>query len=153
MQEFARVKALKDSERRVALSGGSPGLAVTLDIDVFQKRRAAMVALLKTGAGVSTMASWLPVSEAMGRSRTEKLESYLKLLYELLRDITILSEGSDRPIRNVDARNDLNAIAGRVSRAWIINAVKGVDEVAALLRRNIQKSIALDGLLMRMRSA
>jgi len=30
---------------------------------------------------------------------------------------------------------------------------QGVDEIAELLRRNIQKSIALDGLLMRMRSA
>jgi len=28
-----------------------------------------------------------------------------------------------------------------------------VDEVASLLRRNIQKSIAIDGLLMRMRAA
>jgi hypothetical protein len=31
--------------------------------------------------------------------------------------------------------------------------VKGVDEIAGLLRRNIQKNIALDGLLMRLRSA
>jgi hypothetical protein len=44
-------------------------------------------------------------------------------------------------------------MAGRVSRRWIIESVKGVDEIAALLRRNIQKNIALDGLLMRMRRA
>jgi hypothetical protein len=46
----------------------------------------------------------------------------------------------------------LSTLAPRVSRKWIIDAVKGVDEIAGLLRRNIQKSIALDGLLMRMRS-
>jgi hypothetical protein len=47
----------------------------------------------------------------------------------------------------------LSALARRVSRKWIISSVKGVDEIASLLRRNIQKSIALDGLLMQMRSA
>ena len=110
-----------------------------------------MLALLKTGAGVASFASWLPVAEAMGRSRTDKLEGYLKLLYELLRDVTLLREGVEG-IRNADAKGDLMTIASRVSRAWVINAVKGVDEVAVLLRRNIQKSIALDGLLMRMRA-
>ena len=44
-------------------------------------------------------------------------------------------------------------LAARVSRPWLIHAVKSVDEIAALLRRNIQKNIALDGLLMEMRRA
>lgn len=156
MQDFARARKLDNAERRIALSGGSPGVAASLDIELFQKRRASMLALLRTGASAASYASWLPVSEALGRSKSEKLELYLKLLYDLLRDITVLHEaggGPAAPIRNFDLRNDLNALASRVSRAWIINAVKGVDEIAGLLRRNIQKSIALDGLLMRMRSA
>jgi DNA polymerase-3 subunit delta' len=151
MQEFARARKLDQAERRIALSGGSPGVAASLAIDVFEKRRASMLALLKTGAGAASWASWLPVSEALSRSRSEKLELYLKLLYELLRDVAILHEGGNA-IRNIDLRNDLSALASRVSRSWIIDAVKGVDEIAALLRRNIQKSIALDGLLMRLRS-
>jgi hypothetical protein len=68
----------------------------------------------------------------------------------LLRDVTVLREGRTA-IRNFDLRNDLSALAGRVSRRWIIHAVKSVDEIAGLLRRNIQKNIALDGLLMEMR--
>jgi DNA polymerase-3 subunit delta' len=152
MQDFARVRQLENAERRIALSGGSPGVAASLDIDQYQKRRASMLALLKTGAGAASYASWLPVSEALGRSKSEKLELHLKLLYDLLRDITVLREGGTG-IRNFDLRNDLSALASRVSRPWIIEAVKGVDEIAGLLRRNIQKSIALDGLLMRMRSA
>ncbi|MGA2347563.1 MAG: hypothetical protein ABSF93_16245, partial [Candidatus Sulfotelmatobacter sp.] len=56
-------------------------------------------------------------------------------------------------IRNFDLRQELSALAPRVSREWIIEAVKGVDEIAGLLRRNIQKNIALDGLLMRLRRA
>ena len=54
---------------------------------------------------------------------------------------------------NFDLRNDLSALAQKVSRPWIIHAVKSVDEIAGLLRRNIQKTIALDGLLMELRGA
>ena len=152
MQAFARHRALDNAERRIALSGGSPGVAASLDIELFQKRRASMLALLKTGAGAASYGSWLPVSEALGRSKSEKLELHLKLLYELLRDLTILREGGTA-IRNFDLRADLAGLAARISRRWLIEAVKGVDEIAGLLRRNIQKNIALDGLLMRMRRA
>ncbi len=152
MQEFARARKLDDAEHRIALSGGSPGVAASLDIELYRKRRAAMLALLKTGAWVSSWAAWLPVSEALGRGRSEKLELHLKLLYDLLRDLTVLREGGTA-IRNFDLRADLGALAQKVSRPWIVHAVKSVDEIASLLRRNIQKSIALDGLLMELRAA
>lgn len=152
MQAFARERGLDNAERRIALSGGSPGIAASLDIAVFQKRRAAMLELLKTGAGLGTYSNWLPISETLGRSKSEKLELYLKLLYDLLRDLTLLHE-SQTAIRNIDLRADLTALASRVSRRWLIDAVKAVDEIAALLRRNIQKQIALDGLLMQLRKA
>ena len=152
MQDFARARGLDNADRRIALSGGSPGVAATLDIELYQKRRASMLALLRTGAGLSSYNNWLPVTEALGRSKSEKLELYLRLLYDLLRDIMVLREGG-AAIRNFDLRNELGALAQKVSRPWIINAVKSVDEIAALLRRNIQKTIALDGLLMELRSA
>jgi len=152
MNAFASARKLDNAERRIALSGGSPGLAARLDIDLFQRRRAAMLALLKAGAGAASWSSWLPVSEALARSRSEKLEIYLKLLYELLRDIAVLHEGRSE-IRNTDMRNELSALAQRVSRKWIISAVKAVDDIAFLIRRNIQKSIAFDGLLVEMRRA
>jgi DNA polymerase-3 subunit delta' len=151
MRAFAEARGLQEAERRIALSGGSPGLAASLDIEIYQKRRTAMLALLTTGAGAAPYGSWLPVSEALARNRSEKLESYLKLLYELLRDLTILREGG-AAIRNSDLASELTALARRVSRAWLINAVQAVDEVAELLRRNIQKPIALDGMLMRLRA-
>lgn len=152
MLEFSRVRGLDNAERRLALSGGCPGIAASLDIESYQKRRGAMLALLKTGSGLASFASWLPVSESLSRSRSEKLESHLKLLYDLLRDVTVLREGSTA-IRNIDLRSELVQIAAAVSRSWLVRAVHGVDEVAVLLRRNIQKSIALDGLLMELRRA
>ncbi len=150
MKAFAHARGLKDAERRIALSGGSPGIAASLDIPLFEKRRSAMLALLKTGAGAAPYGAWLPISESLGRSKSEKLELYLKLLYELLRDLVLLGEANPA-IRNVDLRADLTTLSSRVSRKWLIRAVKSVDEIAGLLRRNIQKQIALDGLLMQLR--
>ncbi len=47
MKEFAAARGLDNAEHRIALSGGSPGVAATLDIELYQKRRAAMLALLR----------------------------------------------------------------------------------------------------------
>ncbi len=109
-----------------------------------------MLALLKAGVGLATFGSWAPYSEAIGRSKNEKLEFYLRLLYDLLRDVMILHEGG-REIRNLDLRRDLEAVAAKVDIGWIARAVKKTDELAELLRRNIQKTIALDDWILNLR--
>ena len=152
MGSFVRARALDEPERRIALAAGSPGLAVSLDLETYDKRRAAMLALLKTAAGVAPFSAWLTVSETLGRSKSEKLDFYLKVLYELLRDLLILREGAGE-IRNQDIRRELEALAAKVEFAWIRKAVAQVDEIARLVRRNIQKTIALDALIMELRAA
>jgi DNA polymerase-3 subunit delta' len=153
MERFVRARALDHPERRVALAGGSPGAAVTLDLEAYDKRRAAMLALLKVAAGAAPFATWLPVSEAIGRSKSEKLELYLKVLYDLLRDLLLLVEDGAAAIRNPDIAPDLEALAARVSFAWLRKAVARTDEIARLIRRNIQKSIALDGMIANLRAS
>src|SRR6516225_3634421 len=152
MRAFARERGLDQPERRVRLAAGSPGLAISLDLELYDKRRAAMLALLKTAAGTAPFSAWLPVSEALGRAKSEKLELYLKLLYELLRDLLILREGSGE-IRNEDIRRELEALAVTVEFRWISKAVALVDEIVDLVRRNIQKTIALDSLIANLRAA
>jgi DNA polymerase-3 subunit delta' len=150
MQEFVRARGLDRPERRIALAAGSPGLAISLDLDAYERRRTAMLALLKVAAGAAPFGAWVPVSEGMGRSKSEKLELYLKVLYELLRDLLILHE-SGGEIRNQDIRGELETLAGKVNFPWIRKAVTKVDEIAELIRRNIQKTIALDALIMELR--
>ena len=152
MERFVRSRGLDHPERRAALAGGSPGAAVTLDLDAYDKRRAAMLVLLKVAAGAAPFATWLPVSEAIGRSKNEKLDFYLKVLYDLLRDLLLLEEGASA-IRNADIARELEALAGKVSFAWLRKAVERTDEIAQMIRRNIQKSIALDGLIAELRGA
>lgn len=150
MEAFVGSRVLDRAERRIALAAGSPGLAISLDLDAYEKRRSAMLALLKVAAGAAPFASWTPVSEAIGRSRSEKLEYYLKVLYDLLRDLLLLSNGGGE-IRNQDIRRELEPLAAKVEFAWLRRAVSKVDEILQLVRRNIQKSIALDALIVELR--
>jgi DNA polymerase-3 subunit delta' len=150
MQAFARFKGLADPQRRIALSGGSPGIAVSLDLESYDKRRAAMLALVKAAANLAPFSTWVPYSETIGRSKSEKLELHLKVLYDLLRDLMVLREAGGE-IRNRDIRRELEAVAAKLSFRWMRAAVKQVDELAMLVRRNIQKSIALDALVVELR--
>ena len=152
MREFARARRLDQPERRIALAAGSPGIAVSLDLEAYDKRRAAMLVLLKAAAGVAPFAAWIPIGESIGRSKSEKLELYLRVLYELLRDLLVLHQGGGE-IRNQDIRRDLEALASKVQFAWIRKAVTQVDEIAMMIRRNIQKTIALDSLILELRAA
>jgi DNA polymerase III subunit delta' len=152
LREFVAARGLDRSERRIALAAGSPGTAVSIDLDVYDKRRTAMLVLLQVAAGVAPFGSWIPVGEAIARSKSEKLDFYLQVLYELLRDVTVLRHGTGE-IRNQDIRRDLEGLAERVSFEWVRAAVKQVDETVHLIRRNIQKTIALDALILELRQA
>jgi DNA polymerase-3 subunit delta' len=111
-----------------------------------------MLALLKVAAGAAPFGTWAPVSEAIGRSKSEKLELYLRVLYELLRDLLLLHSGGGE-IRNQDIRRELEPLAARVEFAWLRKAVSQVDAILELVRRNIQKTIALDALIIELRGS
>ncbi|HTM49720.1 MAG TPA: DNA polymerase III subunit [Bryobacteraceae bacterium] len=150
MRSFARARGFDQPDRRIALSGGSPGVALSLDLEQYDRRRAAMFALLQVAAGAAPFGEWMKHSEAIARARSEKLELYLKVLYLLIRDLMILREGGS-DLRNADLRPQLEPLARKVSFRWIGAAVRRTDELVELLRRNIQKTIALDAMILDLR--
>jgi DNA polymerase III subunit delta' len=150
MRAFVTEHGLDTPARRVALARGSPGLALSLDLEVYDRRRAAMLTLLEVAAGVAPFATWVRYAES-GSSRQEKLEPLLRSIYLLLEDILMLQQGGS-DVRNTDVRPQLAALAQRVSFGWIRKAVARTDELAELVRRNIQKNIALDALIMALRA-
>jgi DNA polymerase-3 subunit delta' len=149
MQRFAVARDLEELPRRLALAFGSPGVALSLDLAAYDKRRAAMLVLLQVAAGVLPFGTWLKYGDTIGASRSEKLEHYVKVLYLLLQDLVTLSEGG-ASIRNSDVKKELGLIANAVSFEWLVKATARLDELAEMLRRNIQKSIALDSFAVEM---
>lgn len=152
MREFVQTRGLKDAARRTALANGSPGLAASIDLEVWDKRRSAMLKLLKVAAGQGQFGEWAKLAESLSASRSEKLDGYLDVLYSLLEDVLHVQVGSGR-VRNADIQNELRSLAGQVDFEWIRKAVGKVDELVELLRRNIQKGIALDALVAQLRQA
>jgi DNA polymerase-3 subunit delta' len=136
-------------EKRLALACGSPGLALSLDIESFDKRRLAMLTLLKVGARQAPFGQWARFSEGLSASKSEKLDHYLKVLYVLLEDLLRLTQGA-AVAQNTDIAAELVPLARAVSFAWLQQAVKLTDELVAAVRRNVQKSLALDALAMKL---
>ncbi len=151
MRAVVKVRGLDRAERRIPLSAGSPGVAMSLDLEQYDRRRSAMFALLRVASGAAPFSEWMKYSETIARGKSEKLELYLKILYTLLRDLLVLRETGGE-IRNCDMRPQLEPLAQKLSFAWIRIAVQKVDDLAELLRRNIQKTIALDAFILEMRS-
>ena len=150
VREFVRARGLDHLERRVALSAGSLGMALSIDLAAYDARREAMLALLEAASGAASFAAWARYSESIGARKQEKLEHYLKVLYVLLEDLLELQHGGE--IRNPDAAQVLAAVSARVRFDWIRAAVAKTDELMSLLRRNIQRSIALDAMVIELRA-
>jgi len=152
MRAFIQTRSLDEPERRLGLAEGAPGLAVSIDIEAYDRRRTAMLALLKVAGGVAGFDTWLKHADSVAARRTEKLESYLEVLYSLLSDLVLLVHASRKALRNNDIRADLETLAGRVDFEWLRRAIARVDELVELGRRNIQKSIAFDAFAAGLRS-
>ena len=150
MAAFAHANGLRQAEKRLALANGSPGLALSLDLESWDKRRIAMLKLLNVAAGRAQFAEWSKLAESIGASRSEKLDGYLDVLYTLLEDVLYVQNGAGR-MRNADIKGELTALASEVDFSWIRRAVAKVDELVEFLRRNIQKGIALDALVLELR--
>jgi DNA polymerase-3 subunit delta' len=150
VREFLNGRGANQPDLRTTLAEGSPGMAVALDLESYARRRTAMLALLKTASGTESFGSWMKHSDSVAARRTEKLESYLEVLYGLLEDLLRLTNGIVR-LRNEDVRGDLEVMSRKVSFNWIRAAVALVDEMVEFARRNIQKSIALDSFAVQLR--
>ncbi len=151
MRKFLEGRGLDQVERRLALGEGAPGVAVTVDFETYDRRRTAMLTLMRVAAGMEQFGAWMKHSDSIGSRKTEKLEQYLEVLYSLIEDVMRLSHGAPA-MRNSDIKSELEALAGRISFDRLRKLTGRVDELVELARRNIQKSIALDALAVSLQS-
>ncbi len=150
MQSFLLSRPeISQKERRLALAAGSPGIATSIDLEQYDRRRNAMLALLKVAARTVPFSGWVKYSESLGASKTEKLDEYLVVLAQLLEDLLLVSNGLPAK-RNTDIQADLAVLSRHISFDWIQEAFRQANELARLVRRNIQKSLALDAFILKL---
>jgi DNA polymerase-3 subunit delta' len=151
IRAFVRSKNLSDPESRVALSEGCPGIAARLDLELFRERRNLILAAFETGAHLSPWSSWIQYSESFSSRKSEKLDFYLKLAYGVLEDVLRAWQGR-APTCNRDATERIQKISRCVSYSWIECAARALDELVLMVRRNIQKTAALDAMIIKLRN-
>jgi DNA polymerase III subunit delta' len=151
MEEFARARQLPEAALRIAISEGSPGLAARIDLDQFRERRSLLLAAYECAAGLAPFARWIQESESFSSRRSEKPELYLRPAYHLLEDVLRARYG--QPLaRNRDVEERIQKLAQATGFAWLEQAVRLLDELVLMVRRNIQKTGAFDAMIVKLRN-
>jgi hypothetical protein len=74
-------------------------------------------------------------------------ESLLDALYSVLADLLeFTSRKSGIELRNPGLKKEMQELAKLVDAAWVAQAVRGVDKLAAGQRRNLNRQLGLDSL-------
>ena len=132
-------------------SAGSPGRAMSLDVEEFVRRRDAMLTLLRTALREVEFARLVGEMESFARKSSESLDRLAEMLYSLLRDLLRMKFGATDGFVHSDIRADLAPLAERATFEWIERAQAKIANMEALQRRNIQKQMALEALALDLR--
>ena len=146
-------------QKRLAarLAEGSPGAARRLDLEESRRRRGELLALVRGGIERRDFSGLFSRTQTLAQTREESLENLLALLYSLLHDILYLvvsreTGAPSHPLRNLDLEKELSGIARQVDWEWLVRAASRLDKLEGLLRRNINRQVALEALAMSLES-
>src|SRR4029077_5700401 len=109
-------------ERRLAaqLSEGSPGAAMTLDVEEAADLRKRALQLLADAADNRSASSLFAQTTQFAKGQKVPFESVLELFYSLLTDLLELSVGCTQPaLRNPTLAKELTALGKRVDPQWV----------------------------------
>ena len=139
----------KPAERKLAvqLAEGSPGAALTLDLDAAIKLRRDIFTILERAARAQGYPQLFAQTAALSKGREHSLEAQLEVLYSLLTDLLELSSQLKQPVlRNPQLQKELESLGRAVTPEWVMRAAAGLDELHARARRNINRQLGLDAL-------
>lgn len=144
-----RIRA-KPAERKLAaqLSGGSPGAALSIDLEESSRLRRSVLRLLEQAVAGQRYGEIFAATAQLAKRERESFENILALFYSLLTD---LLESSQSPassvLRNPDLRKEIEALGKKIDWHWVVRAARGLDAIEGRLRRNIGRQLSLDALL------
>jgi DNA polymerase-3 subunit delta' len=129
------------------LCGGAIGRARGFDLTGYLGARKDALLLLTTALGENDHSALFKATEAYraggeGKGKTDQL---IAVLYSILEDLMLLKAGTAELVRNQDLQAELSKMAGLVSFEWIVKASDGLGDVQNGMRRNLLRSLSLDG--------
>jgi DNA polymerase III subunit delta' len=129
------------------LSEGALGRARAFDLDAYVAARADALAVLNSAllGGEHSQLFKITESYRSGAEGREKTERLLRTLYSLLRDLMFLGLNSPQLVQNTDIHGQLTKLAEAADFDWIAAASDRLAEVERGMRRNLLRSLSLDG--------
>ncbi len=136
-------------ERKLAaqLSSGSPGAALSLNVEESTRLRRTILDLLGRAMEGKHHAEIFAATSQLARGEQESFEKVLELIYSLVTDLLESSQGPKSSLpRNPDLRREIETLAQKIDWDWILRATRGLDQLEGRLRRNIGRQLGLDAL-------
>ncbi len=153
----ARRPSWKSGERALVarLCDGAPGAALGFDLPGYLESRAAALLLLRTALREPDWSALFRMTETFraGAEGQEKTAALLRSFGSLLRDLLLFQSAQPAMVRNLDLAAELAALAQDAPFAWVEAALRAVDEVDSGMRRNLLRSLSLDGMAGALREA
>jgi hypothetical protein len=114
--------------------------------EAVEKRKIALRVLERAARGQG-FAQLFADTSSLAKDRESSVEELSGVFYGLLSDLLELTSGVKTPmLRNPHLAKELDALAGNISSAWVMRAIAGLDELAAGVRRNLNRQLGLDAL-------
>jgi DNA polymerase III subunit delta' len=141
----------KPAERNLAaqLSSGSPGVALTLNLEESTRLRRSVLSLLEKAIDGSKSAEVFAATAQLAKQEKESFENILTLFYSLLTDLLELSQSPKNSVsRNPDLRRELEALSKKINFEWVSQATQRLDLLEGRLKRNVSRQLGLDAVLV-----
>jgi DNA polymerase-3 subunit delta' len=129
------------------LSNGAIGAARSFDLAGYTSARTQALTILNTALRGNDHSELFKVTETYraGADGRDKLERLLRTLYSLLQDMTFLNSSTPELVRNTDIQGELKRLAESADFEWIAMAAGRLNDVERGMRRNLLRSLSLDG--------
>ena len=139
----------KASERKLAaqLSSGSPGAALSLDVQESTRFRRSVLRLLERAIEGKNYSEIFAVTAQLSKQEQVSFENVLELIYSFLTDLLESSQGPKSSLpRNPDLRREIDTLGQKIDWDWILRETRGLDQLEGRLRRNVGRQLGLDAL-------
>src|SRR5579863_4066072 len=132
------------------LSEGAVGRARSFDLAAYEAARRDALIILNSAVRAGEHGELFKVTETYrpGAEGKEKTEHLLHALYSLLRDLMFVNSGTPQMVCNSDIAAELVKLAEAVDFEWIAATSDRLAEVQRGMRRNLLRSLSLDGFAM-----
>jgi DNA polymerase-3 subunit delta' len=136
-----------ENKLAAALSEGSPGWAMEMDVEQTAQRRKDALRILERAAAGRDFSQLFAATAALAKDKDASFDEQIDIFYGLLSDLLEVTSRIEVPnLRNQPLARELQALGNSVDTAWVMRAIAGFDELHFGSRRNLNKQLGLDAL-------